>query len=81
MTGVADTSVTLRRTHFRAADDPRKCAAISRQIVAGKIQRRGQGQADDATVAAYLDNFVAHSDEVAERRTVDPTCPHQIECN
>ena len=38
MTGVADTSVTLRRTHFRAADDPRKCAAISRQIVAGKIQ-------------------------------------------
>jgi CRISPR-associated protein Cas1 len=38
MTGVADTSVTLRRTHFRAADDPKKCAAISRQIVAGKIQ-------------------------------------------
>jgi hypothetical protein len=38
-------------------------------------------QADDATVAAYLDNFVAHPDEVAERRTVDPTCPHQIECN
>ena len=33
-------------------------------------------QADDATVAAYLDNFVAHPDEVAERRTVDPTCPH-----
>ena len=28
-----------------------------------------------------LDNFVAHPDEVAERRTVDPTCPHQIECN
>ena len=38
-------------------------------------------QADDATVGAYLDNFVAHPDEVAERRTVDPTCPHQIECN
>ena len=38
MTGVADTSVTLRRTHFRAADDAKKCAAISRQIVAGKIQ-------------------------------------------
>ncbi|MGB7837251.1 MAG: CRISPR-associated endonuclease Cas1, partial [Terrimicrobiaceae bacterium] len=38
MTGVADTSVTLRRTHFRAADDPKKCAAVSRQIVAGKIQ-------------------------------------------
>src|SRR5207247_5528295 len=38
MTGVADTSVTLRRTHFRVADDIGKCTAISRQIVAGKIQ-------------------------------------------
>ncbi len=38
MTGVADTSVTLRRTQFRVADDRVKCAAIARQIVAGKIQ-------------------------------------------
>src|SRR6266550_2175658 len=38
MTGVADTSVTLRRTHFRVADDIARCTAISRQIVAGKIQ-------------------------------------------
>jgi CRISP-associated protein Cas1 len=38
MTGVADTSVTLRRTQFRAADDPAKCAGIARQIIAGKIQ-------------------------------------------
>lgn len=38
MTGVADTSVTLRRAQFRAADDAAKCAGISRQIVAGKIQ-------------------------------------------
>jgi CRISPR-associated protein Cas1 len=38
MTGVADTSVTLRRAQFRAADDPAKCAAISRQIIAGKLQ-------------------------------------------
>ena len=38
MTGVADTSVTLRRTQFRAADDPQKCAAIARQIIAGKMQ-------------------------------------------
>ena len=38
MTGVADTSVTLRRTQFRAADIPAKCAGIARQIVAGKIQ-------------------------------------------
>jgi len=38
LTGVADTSVMLRRTQFRAADDENKCAAIARQIVAGKIQ-------------------------------------------
>jgi CRISPR-associated protein Cas1 len=38
LTGVADTSVTLRRVQFRAADDPAKCAAIARQIVAGKLQ-------------------------------------------
>ncbi len=38
MTGVADTSVTLRRTQFRAADDPHQCAGIARQIIAGKIQ-------------------------------------------
>lgn len=38
VTGVADTSVTLRRAQFRTADDPKKAAAIARQIVAGKIQ-------------------------------------------
>lgn len=38
VTGVADTSVMLRRAQFRAADQPSKCAAIARQIVAGKIQ-------------------------------------------
>lgn len=38
MTGVADTSVTLRRAQFRAADVPAKCAAITRQIIAGKLQ-------------------------------------------
>jgi CRISPR-associated protein Cas1 len=38
MTGVADTSVTLRRAQFRAADDPARCAALARQIIAGKLQ-------------------------------------------
>nr|WP_321349221.1 type I-C CRISPR-associated endonuclease Cas1c [uncultured Methanoregula sp.] len=38
MTGVADTSVMLRRTQFRAADDPARCAAIARHVVAGKLQ-------------------------------------------
>jgi CRISPR-associated protein Cas1 len=38
MTGVADTSVTLRRAQFRSADDAAKCAAIARQVIAGKLQ-------------------------------------------
>ena len=38
LTGVADTSVTLRRAQFRVADLPARCAAIARQIIAGKIQ-------------------------------------------
>ena len=38
LTGVADTSVTLRRTQFRAADVPAQCARIARAIIAGKIQ-------------------------------------------
>lgn len=38
LTGVADTSVTLRRAQFRAADQPARCAAIARQIIAGKLQ-------------------------------------------
>ncbi len=38
MTGVADTSVMLRRTQFRIADDPARATAIARAIIAGKIQ-------------------------------------------
>lgn len=38
VTSVADTSVTLRRTQFRAADQPAQCVALARQIIAGKIQ-------------------------------------------
>ncbi|HYG21739.1 MAG TPA: type I-C CRISPR-associated endonuclease Cas1c [Verrucomicrobiae bacterium] len=38
MTGIADTSVTLRRAHFRIADQPARCAALARQIIAGKLQ-------------------------------------------
>src|SRR5262245_48319455 len=30
VTGVADTSVTLRRAQFRAADDPARCCEIAR---------------------------------------------------
>lgn len=38
LTGVADTSVALRRAQFRAADLPARAAAITRQIIAGKLQ-------------------------------------------
>jgi CRISPR-associated protein Cas1 len=38
LTGIADTSVTLRRAQFRAADLRAKSADIARQIIAGKIQ-------------------------------------------
>ena len=38
LTGVADTSVLLRRAQFRAADDRGRCAGIARSIIAGKLQ-------------------------------------------
>jgi CRISPR-associated protein Cas1 len=38
MIGVADTSVTLRRAQFRAADDPAECARIAIKLIAGKLQ-------------------------------------------
>ena len=37
MTGVADTSVTLRRTQFRTADNAIQAIRIARQMIAGKI--------------------------------------------
>ena len=65
LTGVADTSVTLRRTQFRAADDAAKCAAIARQIVAGKIQnsrnsllraaRENENEAERAQLQSVVD--------------------------
>src|SRR3989338_4789221 len=38
LTGEPNTSVMLRRAHFRAADDPQKAVALARQMGAGKIQ-------------------------------------------
>src|ERR1017187_6739772 len=61
VTGVADTSVTLRRTQFRVADDPARAAAIARQIVAGKIQNsrnsllRGGRETEDAAEQVQLE--------------------------
>ena len=39
---VPNTSVTLRRAQYRAADDPAKAAALARQFVAGKMQNARQ---------------------------------------
>jgi CRISPR-associated protein Cas1 len=39
---VPNTSVSLRRAQYRAADDPQKTAAIARQFVAGKLQNSRQ---------------------------------------
>ncbi len=38
VTGVPDTSVTLRRAQFRASENPALTASISRCVVAGKLQ-------------------------------------------
>ncbi len=40
--GVPNTSVVLRRTQYRVADDPVAAAAIARQCVAGKLQNSRQ---------------------------------------
>jgi CRISPR-associated protein Cas1 len=58
---VADTSVTLRRAQFRAADVPARCAALSRAIIAGKLQNsrnsllRAARETDDATEQTSLE--------------------------
>ena len=60
LTGVADTSVVLRRAQFRAADDPVRAAAVARQIIAGKLQNsrnsllRAARETDSADERAQL---------------------------
>jgi len=66
VTGVADTSVTLRRAQFRAADDPGKAAAIARQIVAGKIQN-----ARNSLLRAARETEAADEKPLLERATDD----------
>jgi CRISP-associated protein Cas1 len=57
---VPNTSVGLRRAQYRAADDPRRSAAIARQCVAGKLQNSRQSllrsarEAGDEADAAQL---------------------------
>jgi CRISPR-associated protein Cas1 len=62
LTGVADTSVTLRRAQFRAGDIPARCAAIARAMIAGKLQNtrnsilRAARETDEPTEKAGLEN-------------------------
>lgn len=61
LTGVADTSVTLRRAQFRAADAPARCATVARAIIAGKLQNsrnsilRAAREADEPAEKLELD--------------------------
>lgn len=74
MTGVADTSVTLRRAHFRAADVPSKCAAVARQIIAGKIQnsrnsllraaRETENETEQGSLVAVTDRMARQLQEL-----------------
>jgi CRISP-associated protein Cas1 len=81
MTGVADTSVTLRRAQFRVADDPGKCAAIARQIIAGKLQnhrnsllraaRETDAPADQAALNAVTEALARQLRGLAEVAELD----------
>lgn len=61
VTGIPDTSVTLRRAHFRAADDPATALCIARCIVAGKLHNsrnsllRGARETTDPSARSALD--------------------------
>jgi CRISP-associated protein Cas1 len=81
VTGVADTSVTLRRSQFRAADDPMICADIARHIVAGKLQncrnsllRAARECEESARVSACLHRVVLRGEApcAASRQGVGP---------
>jgi CRISP-associated protein Cas1 len=62
VTGVPDTSVTLRRAQFRASESPAATVNICRCVVAGKIQnsrnslQRGSREAPDEASAEALRN-------------------------
>jgi CRISPR-associated protein Cas1 len=80
MTGVADTSVTLRRTQFRAADDPLRCTTVARHIIAGKIQNsrnsllRAARETDDPAEQSQLQNVInALADQIQRLAGPQPT--------
>lgn len=82
ITGVADTSVTLRRAQFRAADNPEVCAGIARQIIAGKIQNsrnsllraaRENGDAgEQAELQSVIDALARQLEDLARPAPANP---------
>ena len=69
LTGVADTSVTLRRTQFRAADDTARARDIARQCIAGKIQNGRNSllrAARETSVPAEREELLVVTDTLAE---------------
>jgi CRISP-associated protein Cas1 len=81
LTGVADTSVTLRRTQFRAADDPARSAAVARCVVAGKIQnsrnsllralRETDNESERASLQQVIDSLARQLKYLVEQGDLD----------
>jgi len=83
LSGVADTSVILRRAQFRAADAPAHCAAIARQIIAGKLQNarnsllraaRETADADDKSRLVKATDALARQIESLARWQAEQLC-------
>ncbi|MCS7064315.1 MAG: type I-C CRISPR-associated endonuclease Cas1c [Methylacidiphilales bacterium] len=64
VTAIPDTSVTLRRDHYRAADDPTRCLHIAQAIIAGKLHNcrnsllRGARETSDPTAKDALQSTI-----------------------
>lgn len=66
--GVANTSVVLRRTQYRKADDERFCAELAKSIVTGKVQNSRQNflrSARDAEDKDKKDQLKKGAEELA----------------
>ena len=81
LASVPDTSVTLRRAQFRAADQPEACLRIARNIIAGKIQnarnsllrsgREATDNADQAALTSAADDLARIIRTLPEQGTLD----------
>lgn len=81
LAGVPDTSVTLRRAQFRAADRPEVCLGIARNIVAGKVQnargsilraaREAADAADQAALAQAAEELARVIRSLPDQATLD----------